>query len=116
MDPTLAVSITYSIIGIAPAIAILLLYKSAKPKYYGLLIFGFMLIILGMIILEFSTRFISIMEDWLLKQKSADLITDRKEALLNLNLLHHRIYLHRYIVSRWHKRVCWLLPPQPYYP
>jgi len=86
LSPSVVISITYSIVGIAPAFFLLALFKSSKPKYHGLWFFGLLLIALGALTIGMGTELLTNTEEWLLQQKKADLIAAGKEATIHLKV------------------------------
>ncbi len=86
MSPSLTISLTYSIIGIAPAIVLLALFKSTRPRYHGLWIFGLSLIVLGAMTIGLGTELLTDTEEWLGRQKEAKLIALGKEATIQLKI------------------------------
>lgn len=86
MSPSVTISITYAIFGIAPAIALLAMFKSAKPKYHGLWIFGLLLIFLGAITIGVGTELLTNTEEWLIQQKKPELVAAGEEATIHLKI------------------------------
>lgn len=86
MSPSLAINITFSILGIAPALFLIWFFKSAKPKYHGLWIFGIGLIMVGAMVIGIGTELLHKTEDWLPKQTSEAAIFQGKEAIISLHV------------------------------
>ena len=86
MSPSVTISITFAIFGIAPAIALLLMFKSSQPKCHGLWIFGLLLITLGALTIAIGTECLTNTEAWLSQQKKAELIAAGKEATIHLKI------------------------------
>lgn len=86
MSPATAVNATFAIMGIAPAIALLVLYKSTRPKYHGLWFFGLLLIVLGAITIGLGTELLTNTEEWMTRQNKSELIAAGKEAAINLKV------------------------------
>jgi len=78
LSPSVTISLTYTFIGIIPAVALLMMFKSIKPKYHGLWIFGLLLIVLGAITIGIGTELLTNTEEWLIQQKNVDLIVKGK--------------------------------------
>lgn len=86
MSPSLTISITFSIAGIAPVLFFIWFFKSAKPKYHGLWIVGLCLIIIGALVIGIGTDLLQKTEDWLPQQTSITSIAKGKEAIINLQI------------------------------
>lgn len=86
LSPSVVVSLTFSIFGITPAIALLLMFKSAKPKYHGLWVFGLLLIALGALTIGIGTELLTNTEEWLSQQKKAEIIAAGIEASIHLKV------------------------------
>lgn len=86
MSPSVTISITFAIFGIAPAILLLVMFKSSKPKYHGLWIFGLLLIALGGLVIGIGTELLVNTEIWLTQQKQAELIAAGNEASTHLKV------------------------------
>jgi hypothetical protein len=86
LSPSVTISLTYTIIGIVPAVALLMMFRSIRSKYHGLWIFGLLLIVLGAITIGIGTELLTNTEEWLIQQKNADLVVKGKEAAINLKV------------------------------
>jgi tellurite resistance protein TehA-like permease len=86
LSPSITISFIYSIIGIAPVIVLLIAFKSSKPKYHGLWIFGLFLIVVGAVTISIGTELLTDTEEWLSQQKKTDLIAAGKEATIHLKV------------------------------